>query len=787
MILSDDCKEGRVFLKTLNEEYRYKYGTFMGVILKFLSESMKMIRAARIMTVLGLLTLWGPALAMEGSGTEEDPCIITNVEELQAMRNDLGAYYVLGNDIDASDTRNWNAGAGFQPVGSIFTGTLDGQRHTITGLYINRPSASRVGLFEEINYAEIKNVGLIDVEVYGYSHTGSLVGSNHWGSNVTCCYATGQMTISASGSNDAKSGGLVGVTAHAIISQCYSAVNVTALSSRKQLGGLCGYSAARSGYPPSLIVNCYSTGTVTSNGWKVGGLLGDADGINSTVSNCYSVGQVNGTHKKGLVGYNYSNPTIRDSYWDRQTSTCTSSYGGQPKTTAEMMQQATFVNWDFIDVWDIMENQTYPFLRFEYGDLVGLEIIGPNEVAENFSAGYKAIAHYESGSTKDVTDSADWQVEPNSVASIEAGLLTTEEIYVPQDITIYAQYTEGEVTVEAEKAVTIFAICPTGTALSFDGDDYVSVPDSASLRFTDASDVSISLWAKLENDQGWIIHNRNEPGGTSFWHIELRPDGTIWSQWKSGSDHATVWGSNDLTDVIEWHHIVAVYNGSGKNISIYVDGIFDGSSGNSQISGNFYEANTLKIGGYNTEWVNGTIDDVRIYDRALSAEEIRANMHTRLSGDELGLVGYWDFDEGEGQIVYDLSSNGNHGQLGSTPDADASDPAWVNSDAPIGICTLEELVERNLSDALDIKLDILKQLGIALAKEEAVVDMLNTFFKNRDFGSANKGDVAKAKQKIHSAMQHEEQAEAAVDKSIEKLEDASAALGLEPLVDELVQ
>lgn len=184
---------------------------------------------------------------------------------------------------------------------------------------------------------------------------------------------------------------------------------------------------------------------------------------------------------------------------------------------------------------------------------------------------------------------------------------------------------------------------------------------------------------------------------------------------------------------------------------------------------------------------DGEIDDVRIYDRALSAEEIQANMHTRLTGDEPGPVGYWDFDEGEGQIVYDLSGNDNHGQLGSTPNADASDPAWVESDAPIGICRLEELVKRNLSDVLDIKLDILEQLGIALAKEEAVVDMLNTSFENRDFGSAKKKDVVKAKQKIHFAMQHEEQAEAAVDKSIEKLEDALTALGLESLVDELVQ
>ncbi len=94
------------------------------------------------------------------------------------------------------------------------------------------------------------------------------------------------------------------------------------------------------------------------------------------------------------------------------------------------------------DVW--VDNVT---VVCELPTLEEIEIVGPNEVAENFSASYKAIAHYESGSTKDVTDSADWQVEPNSVASIEAGLLTTESINWPEeDITICAQYTEGEVT-----------------------------------------------------------------------------------------------------------------------------------------------------------------------------------------------------------------------------------------------------------------------------------------------------------------------------------------------------
>ncbi|MCJ7778105.1 MAG: LamG domain-containing protein, partial [Sedimentisphaerales bacterium] len=110
-------------------------------------------------------------------------------------------------------------------------------------------------------------------------------------------------------------------------------------------------------------------------------------------------------------------------------------------------------------------------------ELVALEIIGPEKVAENSVTQYKAIAHYDNNSTRDVTDSAQWFVEPNTVATIDAnGLLTTETIFKPRDITIYAEYTEGENTVQAENVVAVFAICPTGSALSFDGvNDYVNM------------------------------------------------------------------------------------------------------------------------------------------------------------------------------------------------------------------------------------------------------------------------------------------------------------------------
>lgn len=57
-------------------------------------------------------------------------------------------------------------------------------------------------------------------------------------------------------------------------------------------------------------------------------------------------------------------------------------------------------------------------------------------------------------------------------------------------------------------------------------------------------------------------------------------------------------------------------------------------------------------------------------------------MDHELTGNEEGLVGYWKFNEGAGDSIFDSTPNGNHGQLGSAPGPDASDPAWITHEFP---------------------------------------------------------------------------------------------------------
>ena len=105
-------------------------------------------------------------------------------------------------------------------------------------------------------------------------------------------------------------------------------------------------------------------------GYYVGGLVGLNDyGI---VSNCYATGSVSGSSiVGGLVGYDYFG-TVTASFWDIDTSGQAISAGGTGKTTVQMQTQSTFTDagWDFVEIWGIGENQTYPYLRvYPAGDL----------------------------------------------------------------------------------------------------------------------------------------------------------------------------------------------------------------------------------------------------------------------------------------------------------------------------------------------------------------------------------------------------------------------------------
>ena len=184
-----------------------------------------------------------PAWEITTGGARGDQILIRNVHDLQNMSKDITAHYALANDIDASATREWNDGAGFEPVGAgswdgrenHFTGSLDGGGYAITGLFIDRSGTNYVGLFGSVGSGgTVKNVGLVDVDVTGDTGVGGLVGSNQGGSMVSNSLATGSV------SGTRSIGGLVGLNHRGSVSNSHYNIDAVLINGANHvtLGGL---------------------------------------------------------------------------------------------------------------------------------------------------------------------------------------------------------------------------------------------------------------------------------------------------------------------------------------------------------------------------------------------------------------------------------------------------------------------------------------------------------------------------------------------------------------------
>ncbi|AFL68760.1 filamentous hemagglutinin N-terminal domain-containing protein [Sulfurospirillum barnesii] len=275
---------------------------------------------------------------------------IYNVYQLQWLNQALNGKYALGGNIDASATSSWDSGLGFSPIGTLtnqFKGTFDGLGHTITGLFIDRPTTSYVGLFGFTNGATIRNIGIVNANITGKDGTGGLAGLFNYGT-ITNAYATGSVTGKGN-----MVGGLVGTISGSTITNSYATVGV--IGSGNEVGGLVG-----GAYSTSSIANSYATGSVQGVA-SVGGLVGILY-QSSPITNSYATGLVTGTTLAGgLVGAFSSGGAVTNSYWDTQTSGKTNSARGVGKTTEEMMNSSTYAGWSILEDTTLAKN--YPTLR----------------------------------------------------------------------------------------------------------------------------------------------------------------------------------------------------------------------------------------------------------------------------------------------------------------------------------------------------------------------------------------------------------------------------------------
>jgi hypothetical protein len=218
----------------------------------------------------------------------------------------------------------------------------------------------------------------------------------------------------------------------------------------------------------------------------------------------------------------------------------------------------------------------------------------------------------------------------------------------------------------------------SGRGLRFNGvNDYVEIDHSyPSLNLP----FSVSAWVYVDpgftgagpifvtNDNAPIYHGFWFAVGATFLQCEFG-DGT-------GGDLSTFRRGKivSISNVAgRWVHVSAVMK-STTDIDLYVNGINIGGglSGNSNLTmASSYATDKAKIGYFLSNGVTylfkGAMDEVRLWNRALSLDEVRGSMCKKLAGSEPGLVGYWDFNEIGGNVIFDKSTTGYNGQFIGNP------------------------------------------------------------------------------------------------------------------------
>jgi hypothetical protein len=223
-----------------------------------------------------------------------------------------------------------------------------------------------------------------------------------------------------------------------------------------------------------------------------------------------------------------------------------------------------------------------------------------------------------------------------------------------------------------------------GTCLDFDGtDDYISIPDDSTLDIT--GDMTVSCWVALDSSENgnlcMLVNKRDASDYSSPFYLffEDRSGQNKYGAFLGGgSPNYIAVGSNNNFDGVygKWDHVC--FTVSGTTVSMYVNGAFDASG---TFTGSRQTNNVpLRLGGQYTNGSNnymmaGQMADVRIYNAALSAADVKkiyddSKVIIPSNVSQTNLKCWIPMSEGAGTTTYDGSGNGNNGTMTNMTSAD---------------------------------------------------------------------------------------------------------------------
>jgi hypothetical protein len=211
-------------------------------------------------------------------------------------------------------------------------------------------------------------------------------------------------------------------------------------------------------------------------------------------------------------------------------------------------------------------------------------------------------------------------------------------------------------------------------AISFDGiDDCIIINAQYTELDNITTNITIESWIYIKsfpNRAPRIIDRSDNKYGDRFLLAVLEPNRSVHLNMNGVSVR-----SNPLP-LNRWIHVAGTYNGEEMKIFVNGDSI-NSITYHDKIDVTLSDLYIGNDDSLTNRQFDGYLDEIRIWNVCRSKDEIRYDMHHSLIGNEEGLICYWDFNEGYGQVIFNKSSNHIHGHLGTSKNIDSSDPSWI--------------------------------------------------------------------------------------------------------------
>ena len=232
----------------------------------------------------------------------------------------------------------------------------------------------------------------------------------------------------------------------------------------------------------------------------------------------------------------------------------------------------------------------------------------------------------------------------------------------------------------------------TNWALDFgEVEDYEFVEVGVDSRF-DTDEITVEAWIKptslpqghyIYEGRSTIIWNGNQAAGHDPYIFYINEYGCLEAHVDFVSGPPGLFIIDDTpVSLNEWHHVALVI--TSLHLKLYLDGDLVEELAHSRgLPDKGYSHVTIGRHRWYKNPFGGLMDEVRVWGVARTEEEINTLMYEQLTGGESGLTAYWDFNEGSGQVVHDLTANQIVGALGLGFGVEIYDPSWAPSDRPI--------------------------------------------------------------------------------------------------------